>query len=114
MKRLLLSSIAVCAMAIPAQAADCPAITVADMGGVAAGAFPAQYEKAEFEAAAGCTMTFNENPSIADFNSRIQGAVDPLLTVGGSVNAQWRVRDPLDASGFTDALSDGIEFTILP
>ena len=36
--------------------AACPAITQADMQGVAAGAFPQQYDLAEFEAAAGCSM----------------------------------------------------------
>jgi peptide/nickel transport system substrate-binding protein len=80
MKRLLLSSLAVCALAIPAHAADCPAITVADMQGVAAGAFPQQYDLSEFEAAASCTMTFQENPAIADLNARIRGnpALAPL------------------------------------
>ncbi len=42
----------------PAGSASCPAITVADMQGVAAGAFPEQYEVSEFEADANCTMTF--------------------------------------------------------
>jgi peptide/nickel transport system substrate-binding protein len=73
MKRLLLSSIAVCALAIPAQAAECPAITVADSMGVAAGAFPQQYELAEFEAAANCTLTFQENPAISGLNNQIRG-----------------------------------------
>ena len=51
MKRLLLSGVA--AIALPGMAfANCPAITVADMGGVAAGAYPQQYDSAEFEAAA--------------------------------------------------------------
>ena len=73
MKRLLLSSIVTCALAIPAQAADCPAITVADMKGVAAGAFPQQYELSEFQDAGNCTLTFQENPAISDLNARIQG-----------------------------------------
>mgnify|MGYP000326940196 CR=1 FL=1 len=48
MKRLLLSGVA--AIALPGMAfANCPAITVADMGGVAAGAYPQQYDLAEFE-----------------------------------------------------------------
>jgi len=42
----------------PAGPVNCPAITTADMQGVAAGAFPEQYEVSEFEAAANCTMTF--------------------------------------------------------
>ncbi|MGA1873602.1 MAG: DUF711 family protein, partial [Thermoplasmatota archaeon] len=37
-----------------AALANCPAITVADMQGVAAGAFPQQFELAEFQTAAGC------------------------------------------------------------
>ena len=80
MKRLLLSSLAVFALAIPAQAAECPAVTVADPMGVAAGAFPQQYDLAEFEAAANCTLTFQENPAIGDLNARIRGnpALPPL------------------------------------
>ncbi len=36
---------------------SCPAITVADMQGVAPGAYPEQFELSEFEAAANCTLT---------------------------------------------------------
>jgi peptide/nickel transport system substrate-binding protein len=80
MKRLFLSSLAICALAIPAQAADCPAITLADTQGVAAGAFPQQYDKAEFEAAANCTMTFQGDPAAEAMNARIRGnpALPPL------------------------------------
>jgi peptide/nickel transport system substrate-binding protein len=48
--------------------------------GVAAGAFPQQYELAEFEAAANCTLTFQENPAISALNGRIRGnpALPPL------------------------------------
>lgn len=53
--------------------ANCPGITVADMGGVAAGEFPNQYELAEFEAAAGCSMEFSGNPEMEDLNAAIQG-----------------------------------------
>jgi len=73
MKRLLLSSLAACALGLPAQAADCPTITLADMQGIAAGAFPQQYEQAGFQAAASCTTNFQENPAIGDLNGRIQG-----------------------------------------
>ena len=41
----------------------CPAITMADMQGVAAGAFPQQYEVSEFEAAANCKMAFSGRDS---------------------------------------------------
>ncbi|HSF95992.1 MAG TPA: hypothetical protein VLA52_13285, partial [Thermohalobaculum sp.] len=107
MKRLLLSSLAVCALAIPAQAADCPAITVADMKGVAAGAFPQQFEKAEFEAAAGCTMSFSENPAVADFNSRIQGnpALPPLAE---RIPAEPLVVVPYDSIGIYGGTFDAL------
>src|SRR5215510_8525382 len=42
----------------PAGPGACPAITVADMQGVAAGAYPEQYEVSEFETAANCKMAF--------------------------------------------------------
>ena len=72
MKRLLLSGVA--AIALPGMAfANCPAITLADMGGVAAGAYPQQYDLTEFEAAAGCTMALSGNPDAAALNARIQG-----------------------------------------
>ncbi len=87
-------------------AASCPGITVADMQGVAPGAYPQQYDLAEFEAAAGCEMAFSENPEIAALNGEIQGNPDlpplaerlpeePLVVVpydsigqyGGTLNA---------------------------
>ena len=48
--------------------------------GDAAGAFPQQYELSEFQAAANCTLTFQENPAIGDMNARIRGnpALPPL------------------------------------
>ena len=48
MKKILLSSAALTAFAGAAMAA-CPAVTVSDPMGVAAGAFPQQYELAEFQ-----------------------------------------------------------------
>ncbi|MFQ5566423.1 MAG: ABC transporter substrate-binding protein [Paracoccaceae bacterium] len=98
MKRLLLSSLAVFALAIPAQAAECPAITVADMQGVAAGAFPQQYDLAEFEAAANCTLTFQENPAIGDLNSQIQGNPD-LMPLAERLPEEPLVVVPYDAIG---------------
>jgi len=60
--------------------AACPAITQADMQGVAAGAFPQQYDLAEFEAAAGCSMEFSANPESDALNADILGnpALPPL------------------------------------
>ncbi len=61
-----------------AQGAACPAITVSDSMGVAAGAYPQQYELSEFEAAANCTLDISsrDDASIAAFNSQIQGNPD--------------------------------------
>ena len=55
-----------------AAAADCPAVTVADMGGLTP-AFPQQFELAEFETAADCTLALSENPAIEALNARIFG-----------------------------------------
>jgi len=54
-----------------ALAADCPAITVASDKGLK-GKYPQQFDLAEFEKAAGCKMTFSENPDIGKLNSRIR------------------------------------------
>ncbi len=67
-----LISIGLMAVAGSALGAGCPAVTVSNMQGVAAGAFPQQYDKAEFEKLAGCTMKFSENPDIAKLNGKIR------------------------------------------
>ncbi len=54
-------------------AANCPAVTVANMQGVGAGKYPQQYELAEFEKLAGCKMTFTANPDIGALNGKIRG-----------------------------------------
>ena len=71
MKRTI--SVAVLCLAGGVVQANCPPVTVADSQGVAAGAFPQQYELAEFEAAANCEMSFQENPDIAALNGKIRG-----------------------------------------
>ena len=72
MKKLLLSGVA--AIALPAAAyANCPAITLEDMQGIAPGAYPQQYELSEFQQAAGCEMEFKTNPDIAALNAQIKG-----------------------------------------
>ena len=53
--------------------AACGPVTLADTMGVAAGAFPQQYELAEYQAAADCEMTFSANPEIEALNAEIQG-----------------------------------------
>ena len=59
-----------------AQAADCPAVTVDDAMGVAPGAYPQQYDLAEFQSLANCTMMFAENPAISALNGQIRGNPD--------------------------------------
>ena len=112
MKRLLLSSIAICALGAPAFAADCPKITVADSMGVAAGAFPQQYELAEFEAAASCTLTFQENPEISALNDRIRGN-GPAGALADRLPAEPLVVVPYDSIGIyggtLDVLSNATE-----
>ena len=49
-----------------------------------------------------------------NFNQLIQAGVDPLLTVGQRVNAQYRQRDPADPLGFGDNLSNALSFVIGP
>jgi len=64
MKKLLMIGVAVTSLTAFAGAASaaCPAITVSDMQGVAAGKYPQQFELATFEANADCKMEFSANP----------------------------------------------------
>ena len=78
--KTLLAGTAIALLAAGAAAADCPAITLADMQDVPAGAWPQQYELAEYEAAAGCEMEFSANPDIEALNAELIGnpALPPL------------------------------------
>lgn len=111
MKRYLLSGVAM--LVLPAAAfANCPAVTMGDPMGVAAGAFPQQYELSEFEAAASCSMEFSENPAIGDLNARIAGnpALPPLAD---RLPSEPLVVVPYDSVGLYggtfDALSNATE-----
>ena len=111
MKKSLLTALAM--LALPATAyANCPAITVADMKGVSAGAYPQQYEKAEFEAAAGCSMSFSSNPDIAALNAQIKGNPD-LPPLADRIPAEPLVVVPYDSigsyGGTLDVLSNATE-----
>ncbi|MEX0349603.1 MAG: ABC transporter substrate-binding protein [Paracoccaceae bacterium] len=110
MKKVLLSGAAIL---LPAAAyANCAGITVADMQGVAPGAFPQQYELAEFEAAAGCTMEFSTNPEIEALNGRIQGNGD-LPPLADRLPKEPLVIVPYESvgkyGGELDALSNATE-----
>ncbi|MEZ4867973.1 MAG: ABC transporter substrate-binding protein [Caldilineaceae bacterium] len=64
---------AAAAPAAPAVEGGCPTATMADRMGVAAGTYARQYELADFQEAAGCELSFSENPNIADLNAQITG-----------------------------------------
>ena len=71
MKRILLST-SLCLFAGVALA-DCPPTTIADLQGVEAGAYPQQYDLAEFQELGDCELSFSENPDMAELNGRIRG-----------------------------------------
>lgn len=111
MKRLLLGSAALLVLPFAALA-NCPAISVADMGGIAPGAFPEQYDLAEFQTAANCTMELSENPGIADFNGKIRGNPE-LPALADRLPSEPLVVVPYAATGHyggtLDALSNATE-----
>ena len=112
MKTLLLSVVALTALASGASAASCPAVTVADMMGVNAGAYPQQYELSEFEALADCTLEFSANPEAAALNARIRGNGD-LPPLADRLPSEPLVVAPYDAigtyGGTLDVLSNATE-----
>ncbi len=115
MKRILLTGVTLLALIGTAQAAShsgCPAVTVADSQGVAAGAFPQQYELSEFEALAGCTLEFSANPASDALNARIRGngALPPLADRLPSEPLVVAPYDEIGKYGGTfDALSNATE-----
>ena len=111
MKKYLLSTMAM--LVLPATAyASCPAITVADMKGVASGAYPQQYEASEFEAAANCKMSFSTNPDIAALNAKIKGNPE-LPALADRLPSEPLVVVPYDSvgqyGGTLDVLSNATE-----
>ena len=111
MKRILLSG-AACVMLPGMALANCPAVSLADMQGVAPGAYPQQYELAEFEAAAGCKMEFSGYDGMADLNARIQGNPD-LPPLADRIPSEPLVVVPYDSvgkyGGELDVLSNATE-----
>lgn len=111
MKKVLLSSAAMTFVAGAAMAA-CPAVTVSDPMGVAAGAFPQQYELAEFQGLADCTLEMSENPDIAALNGRIRGNPD-MPALADRLPSEPLVVAPYDMigsyGGMFNALSNATE-----
>ncbi len=97
--------------ATEAQAAACPAVTVAkDMG--ISGKYPQQFDLAEFEKLAGCKMSFSENPAIGALNGKIVG--NPALpSLADRLPAEPLVVAPYDEigtyGGTLDMISNALE-----
>ncbi len=112
MKTLLYSGVAFIALVSAASATTCPAVTVGDMMGVGAGAFPQQYELAEFQSLGNCTMEFSANPASDDLNARIRGN-GPLPSLADRLPSEPLVVAPYDSigsyGGTFDALSNATE-----
>lgn len=112
MKKLFLTGVAFAALSSTAYAAGCPEVTVADMKGVAGGEYPQQFELAEFQTAAGCTLTFQENPAIGDLNAQIQGNPE-LPALADRLPSEPLVVAPYEMigsyGGTLDALSNATE-----
>ncbi len=98
MKRVLLSGVALIVLSGTAFAGACPAVTVADPLGVAAGEFPQQYELAEFQSIADCTLEYTANPDAAAMNGRIQGNPD-LPDLANRLPSEPLVVAPYDKIG---------------
>jgi len=111
-KRLLLSA-AVTALGAGMGLAECPAITQTDMGNLEPGAYPQQYDLSEYQEAAGCEMTFSDNPEIAALNGEILGNPEDLPPVADRLPAEPLVIVPYDSigtyGGTLDALSNATE-----
>ncbi|WP_370255433.1 ABC transporter substrate-binding protein [Nioella sp.] len=88
--------------------ADCPVATVADMMGLEPGAYPQQYDLSDFEALAGCEMSFQENPEIAALNARIQGNPTELPGVEDRLPAEPLVVLPYETIGQYGGTLDGM------
>ncbi|MFT4959449.1 MAG: peptide/nickel transport system substrate-binding protein [Paracoccaceae bacterium] len=112
MKKILLSGVAAFAMGGAASAGVCPSVTVSDSMGVAAGAFPQQYELAEFQSLGDCTLEFSANPAIGDLNARIRGNGD-LPALADRLPSEPLVVAPYNSigtyGGTLDALSNATE-----
>ena len=87
--------------------AECPVVTLADDQGLS-GAYPQQFELAEFQAAAECEMAFSENPDIAALNARIIGNPDALPPVAERLPAEPLVVAPYEMIGQYGGVLDGM------
>ncbi len=114
-RKFMLGGVAAAALSLVlmngAQAA-CPAATVADAMGVAGGAYPQQWDLAEFQSAANCTLSFSENPRIGALNGMIAG--NPALpALADRLPSEPLVVAPYDEigtyGGTLDMISNALE-----
>ncbi len=98
MKTITLSGVAWLTLSGAALAGTCAPATVADMAGVARGAFPQQFELAEFQSIGNCTVEFSTNPDIAAMNGRIQGNPE-LPSLADRLPSEPLVVTPYDKIG---------------
>ncbi len=108
MKRKLLYMAMLGVFVGSAQAANCPAVTVSDAQGVKAGAFPQQYELAEFEKLANCTLTFSANPASAALNSKIRGNPSLPSNLSDRIPAEPQIVAPYDSIGHYGGTYDNL------
>jgi peptide/nickel transport system substrate-binding protein len=77
-------------------AASCSGSAMSD--GHTGGEYPQQYELSAYESAAGCTMSFSENPNITSINATIQGN-EGLASVTDRLPSEPLVVVPYDSIG---------------
>ncbi len=83
--------------------AACPSVAGPDAGGQ----YPHLFEKAEFEQANGCTLSFSDNPALAELNGRIAGN-PKLAPLAERLPAEPLVVVPYETVGQYGGVLDGI------
>ena len=106
MKYLLPVSLIALASISSAAFATCPAITMDDTKGLA-GAYPHQFELAEFQSAGNCKLSFSENPQIGALNARIVGNPSTLPPVADRLPSEPLVVVPYARIGKYGGVIDG-------
>ena len=83
----------------PQTGGACPASTLADMAGVPAGAWPQQYELAEYESLANCEMTFSSRETFDERLADTNNVAFPLPPVEDRLPEEPLVVQPYEAIG---------------
>lgn len=83
----------------PTEPGACPPATVANPQGVVAGAYPQQYELAEYETLANCKLTFSSRKTFDDRLTATNHTPNPLPPVEDRLPSEPLVVAPYDAIG---------------